>query len=284
VAQRTPAITPRQMPVGSRGVRTWPAIPVEKLPPPPDVPAIRMRGVQVALWRRWRGSLRLFGVSAVALAVAIIDASVLDVTRGFGAFVLVVAIIIAAVTLLAAAVGTLRTARIAMRLRRGPWIVYAATDVRIPQDLPIAITMTLGGPGRYPVRIRNSGRAKSLRGMIRPEVWFVGDPAKRGILTLSGGGEMVWTRPNPVVPHKVKPRKPVPPPKPPKPRKVKPISPEKAQRLAVKDAARRAKIAARVKAQTEKQKTKPPQPPKPPQPVRQPKLPKIRGGQKIKWQ
>ncbi len=274
MVQRKRVGVPQQTP---RTVRKFPDIKPEQLPPPPDVPAIRMRAVQVALWRRLRRSLQTLGIAAISFIGLIAVVATSDTGQGFPAFAAVVLGWIGSVTLLLGGIGSIRTARIAWRLRRSPWRLYSVEQVSIGREVSTRMTI-VDGKIRYPVSIYHSKRTETLRGMIRLDIWFVGDPTKRGILTPAGGGELLWTHPVRVRPIKVRSAKQV------KPRKIKPMDPEKARRLAAKRAAQSAKAAERAKAYAAKQAAKQKANAKKPQkPVRQPKLPKIRGAQKIRF-
>jgi hypothetical protein len=265
VARTTTAVATKD----ARGVKTYPLVKVERLPPPPEGPALRVRGAQISLWRRLRRTLGWMGVGAAALGTSIVLAATTDIGAGAAAGVFGVATAIWIIVLPISFFAALRPLRIAWRLRKPSWRSYEIQDVRLFRERPSTMTL-VHGKDRYPIRIRGSRRAETLRGMIRPQVWFAGDPAGHGLLTVAGGGEIMWAHPNP----------------PRKPRPVRRVGPEKARRRAAKIAARNAKTAERWRKYAEKHPPKPRKPAKP-QPVRQPvppRVPKIRRGQKIKWQ
>jgi hypothetical protein len=274
--------------------KAYPLVPIERLPSPPDEPALRIRGTRIALWRRLRRTLRWLGAGGAALAAAVVLGTTTDVNSGGAVTPLfAVAIVTSFVVLPISLFATVRVLRVAWRLRRTAWQVYNVEYFQLRREQPATMTL-VRGKNRYPVKIRVSKRAESLRGMVRDQVWFAGDPARHGLLTLAGepdlvrhglltlagGGEILWAHPNPTRPAR--------PAKPAKKRAVKPVDPEKARRRAAKIAERDAKAAERAKAWAAKHPPKPRKPTKP-QPVRQakpsepPKPPRMPRGQKIHW-
>ncbi|HEY1486969.1 MAG TPA: hypothetical protein VGF84_12760 [Micromonosporaceae bacterium] len=266
VARRSQTMTP------SKAGRTYPSVKLDRPPAPPAGMAIEFRSAQLALWHRIRRSGRRFAVTVACFVITILLA-VFAPDNGFVAFLGFAVIATGLVYLLITIGGLVRTARIYRLMHRHPWTVYRYDGLRMRENLPVRVTLIdPKTKTEYPVKFHNSKRAETLRGMVHKEIWYVGDPSHRGLLTVAGGGEMFRTRPDPVRPYKPpKQRKPT------KPRKVKPIDPAKARRDAARAAAQRAKWAEQAKKRIAKQRAKPPKP------VRQPRLPKIRGAQKIKW-
>jgi hypothetical protein len=255
------------------GLTAYPGIKLDRIAPPPAGPAIAFRSCQLALWKRLLRALRVLGVMAVCFGTTALLAVFWLVDSGWEGLLIFVLVVVGFISLIVGVVGLTRTLLIVRLLRQHEWSVYTCENLSLREGMPVTMTL-VRGQDRFPIKFPKTRRAETLRGMVRPEIWYVGEPAGRGILTPAGGGEMFLTRPYraPVAkPYQV--RKP--------PRKIKPVSVERQRKQA---AQQRAKQAAALATLAAKAKAKPATPVRQPKPLRQPKVPKIRGGQKIKWQ
>jgi len=207
----------------------------------------------VALWKRLRRNARTLGISLGCLACVIV-LGVLFSDNGFADFMITILTLVFIVTLIAGLAGLNRTGWLYRMLHRHEWSVYDFTDLSIRENMPVTMTLKTpgGGAARYPIRFSRNSRVETLRGIVVPQVWFVGDPERgHGVMTPAGGGEMFRTRPNPLRVATAR--------KPAKPRKVKQLTPAQQRRLAARQAkaaernrARRAKLAAQAEARAAK--------------------------------
>jgi hypothetical protein len=248
------------MPVNSRNLKPYPSVPIEPIPAPPPGRATEFRSAQLALWKRVTRSARLLSITIGCAVVAVVLFTVAP-GNGFAGFIGVLLAIVGGATLLPGAGGLIRTARMWRLMNTDQWTVYTVNRASLYRTPP---TMTLMGDDNVEYPIALFGATASVRGLMRPEVWFVGDPRGRGILTVAGGGEILRTRPRHV-------------------RGTPATRPVKKQSQAARAAAHRAKVQAKAKARADQRRANPPslrQPAKPTKPRRFPR----RGGQKIKWQ
>jgi hypothetical protein len=188
-----PAVLPPPSVGRAKLLRTHPALPLEKPPPPPAGPAVNFHAARVALWRRVRRGVRpLVATLTGAIAWAIVP-PVVGLSNGF-ADVMLLLLGLGGIGALAYASGSLRRTWMFWRLlRRHEWTVYAVEYLRVYRT-PITMTLVDSGGERYPIKIRGTANTAYLLGMVHPEVWFIGDPAGRGLLTVAGGGEIMRTR------------------------------------------------------------------------------------------
>jgi hypothetical protein len=227
----------------------------------------------LALRQRVQRSLRVLRITLGCAVIAVVLGTVADPDNGLVAFLIVILAMVGGVTALIGGGGLVRTAGFLRLMRRGEWIVYTVEKASLYRS-PMTMTLVGHDMTRYPVALY--GATESVRAMLRPEVWFVGDPSGRGILTVAGGGEMLRARPDhgrgiALIRRPAKPSKPRPP---------RPVDPEKARRQAARAAAHRAKVQEKAKARADKRKANPPTRR---QPAKLSRFPWLRGGQKIKW-
>jgi hypothetical protein len=255
--------------------KTYPSVGFERLHKPSGGPAIDQTGARVAVWRRAAKIVRTGAIAGgLALAALITLIAAAGTLPGFVVFLLVMLLVVGGLIAVGCALSLIATVQIWRTLRRTSWSVYSCKNMTMREGAPVQMTLEQGA-SRFPVRFRNSKRAEVLRGMPWPEVWFAGDPARGGVLTQAGGGEMFLARAVKARPVKVRNTKPR------KPPKVKPVNPRKAQRDAERARKARAKAQERARIRAEKLAKNPPKPPKPRKPPKPPRIP--RGGQKIKF-
>ena len=268
----------------SFGVLAYPSVAIHPLIAPPPGPAIGFRSARLALWKRAQRPLRRFAVTLGCLATAIVVGTVFDPAR-LGVDVALGALgLVGAATLASGIAGTVGTMRIWRAMKRDEWAVYGIDAVNfISADVTIRLTLVRDDGFRFPIKIDRTNRSESLRGMIRPEVWFIGDPAGRGYLTAAGGGEILRTRPNPGANPATLARGSA---------TSQPLDSRPAAgrtntgpAASQADARRRAESAARrAKWQEAVAQMATTPPPAPDKPIRPPRIPRRRGAQDIKWQ
>jgi hypothetical protein len=163
--------------------------------------------------------------------------------------------------LIGAVAGLVAVGQMWILLARHPWQTYGCTSMYIGEGAVGPVKLTAKDPRQqtdHHLLFQASRRRDTLRGMILREVWIAGDPAKRGVLVMAGGGELfvahrdrLWYRSQLATARRAARRaaRPPKPAKPAKPAKVRQLSP-KAKARADAAVAAQAKARARAQART----------------------------------
>jgi hypothetical protein len=192
--QREAAVGRRSGARATVGRKAYPTFGFEPMPDPDPGRAIDQSGVRPALWRKASSWVRAAGI---AMAGAVCGLATAAVTGPVGVVGASVALGSGVVLLGTSA----RLARFGLRWRylsRTRWLVLRCTLVPGDERSPVVVALDVRDMSgrRWICRatIRRSRRSEQLLAMGRREIWFAGDPARRGILTVAGGGDMFGAR------------------------------------------------------------------------------------------
>jgi hypothetical protein len=151
--------------------------------------ALRQRFWDLVRRRRW-----ILGPYAVLLVLLIASAETVGGVLSAAAGALVgLASFICVPLLIGTLAGLLRAVHMWWLLSSHPWREYDCSVLCVGEGTVGPVTLTVrrkGVPDRYFLAFQANRRRETLRGMVRPAVWIAGDPARRGVLVMAGGGEL----------------------------------------------------------------------------------------------
>jgi hypothetical protein len=284
----------------AQGRQEFPLVPYERVHDPIGEHAIDQPGVSRTLLRRGIRALRWAGIGLVLLIPTIAATVIWPDMPGGAGFAVFAVMVVGAYMLVYSVFRTIGVMRLWTTMRRHPWRVFSCQlpARRIEGSLVLVLTHKKES---YAVRTPGTEHTQAIWRMPRPEVWFVGDPHGRGVLTPAGGPELFITHPTrsaKVANRAVrKPKRTGPgpfralfPKRPPSAAALQRRA-ARADRRKAADQARRQKFAERAKARQAKAAARraanPPKPRKParqPTPQKQPGLgSRLRQGRRVNW-